>query len=108
MYKDYFWIAKKINDECIMIRGSLDIVKYSMPQNENMNFSEALLDFFQNAPIALHWLTASGHVLWANTTEFECLGYAKEEYIGHHISEYMVDEDFALKKTFAELSAGNT
>lgn len=28
-----------------------------------------LVDFFQNAPIALHWLSGTGHVLWANQTE---------------------------------------
>ena len=28
-----------------------------------------LIDFFQNAPIALHWLSGTGHVLWANQTE---------------------------------------
>jgi hypothetical protein len=27
------------------------------------------VDFFQNAPIALHWLSGTGHVLWANQTE---------------------------------------
>ena len=25
-----------------------------------------LIDFFQNAPIALHWLSGTGHVMWAN------------------------------------------
>ena len=28
-----------------------------------------LIDFFQNAPIALHWLSGTGHVVWANQTE---------------------------------------
>jgi hypothetical protein len=28
-----------------------------------------LIDFFQNAPIAMHWLSGEGKVLWANQTE---------------------------------------
>ena len=27
------------------------------------------IDFFDNAPIALHWLSGEGIVLWANKTE---------------------------------------
>lgn len=37
-----------------------------------------LIDFFQNAPIALHWLGADGHVIWANQTELNVLGYTAE------------------------------
>ena len=40
------------------------------------------VDFFDNAPIALHWLSDTGHVLWANKTEMSVLGYTPEEYIG--------------------------
>ena len=45
------------------------------------------IDFFQNGPIALHWLSKTGHIIWANKTELETLGYTREEYIGHHIME---------------------
>ena len=41
-----------------------------------------LIDFFQNAPIAMHWLNGNGTVLWANQTELNVLGYTAEEYIG--------------------------
>jgi len=44
-----------------------------------------LIDFFQNAPIALHWLSGEGIVLWANQTELDVLGYTAEEYIGQPI-----------------------
>ena len=39
-----------------------------------------LVDFFQNAPIALHWLSGEGIVLWANQRELDVLGYTAEEY----------------------------
>ena len=38
---------------------------------------EELIDFFQNAPIALHWLDATGHVIWANQRELDVLGYTQ-------------------------------
>ena len=46
-----------------------------------------LIDFCENAPIALHWLSSTGHILWANETELNLLGYTAEEYFGHQLSE---------------------
>jgi two-component system sensor histidine kinase VicK len=40
------------------------------------------MDFLNKAPIAMHWLSGTGHVLWANETELNVLGYTAEEYIG--------------------------
>ena len=40
------------------------------------------MDFLNKAPIAMHWLSSTGHVLWANETELNVLGYTAEEYIG--------------------------
>ena len=108
LYKHYFWIARRINDESIMIRGNVDIAKFSLPLNADLHYVEELLDFFQNAPIALHWLSGTGHILWANRAELESLGYTKEEYIGHHIMEFCPDEELALNKVFADLSSGKT
>lgn len=46
-----------------------------------------LIDFFQKAPIALHWLSGTGQVIWANDMELNLLGYSADEYIGHSIME---------------------
>lgn len=56
------------------------------------NYSE-LQDYIENAAIGLHWVNESGIILWANKAELDMLGYAKEEYIGHHISEFHVFEE---------------
>ncbi|HVT89669.1 MAG TPA: ATP-binding protein [Tepidisphaeraceae bacterium] len=50
-----------------------------------------LADFFENALEGLHQLSADGTILWANRVELELLGYAAQEFIGHHISEFYVD-----------------
>lgn len=55
--------------------------------------SEELTDFVENATVGLHWVGPDGTILWANRTELELLGYTREEYIGHHISEFHADSN---------------
>jgi PAS domain S-box-containing protein len=52
-----------------------------------------LIDFFENAPVALHWVAEDGRILWANRAELELLGYTSEEYIGRHAAEFHADAD---------------
>jgi PAS domain S-box-containing protein len=67
-----------------------------------------LVDFFQNAPIALHWLSGTGHVMWANQTELDILGYTAEEYIGQPIMKFCPDEEDLVYEIFKTLGSGNT
>ena len=53
---------------------------------------EQLRDFVENAPIGLHQVGADGTILWANRAELAMLGYAREEYVGHSITEFHVDQ----------------
>jgi hypothetical protein len=55
---------------------------HSMQSEEKKASEKELLDFLNKAPIAMHWLSGTGHVLWANETEMNVLGYTPEEYIG--------------------------
>src|SRR2546426_1656056 len=48
-------------------------------------------ELFENAVIGLHWIGADGTILRANQAELDLLGYAVEEYVGHHIAEFHVD-----------------
>lgn len=66
-----------------------------------------LIDFFQNAPIAMHWLNGDGTVLWANQTEMNLLGYAPEEYIGQQIMKFCPDEKELVLEIFKQLGSGN-
>ncbi len=54
---------------------------------------QELSDFVNNGAIGLHWVGADGYILWANQAELELLGYSREEYIGHHISEFHADKE---------------
>lgn len=68
-----------------------------------------LIDFFQNAPIAMHWLNEEGIVLWANQTELNMLGYTAEEFIGKPITTFICPEDKALvMEIFKQLGSGNS
>jgi hypothetical protein len=52
-----------------------------------------LQDFMENAAVAMHWVGQDGTILWANNAELKLLGYSREEYVGHSILEFHVDED---------------
>ncbi len=68
--------------------------------------SEAeLSDFFDNAAIGLHWVGPDGIVLRVNQAELDLLGYTREEYVGHHISEFHAD-GAVIEDILTRLSAG--
>ncbi|WP_169720100.1 PAS domain S-box protein [Dyadobacter alkalitolerans] len=50
--------------------------------------ADEMQDYLENATIGLHWVGADGIIKWANRAEMDMLGYSKEEYVGHHISEF--------------------
>jgi PAS domain S-box-containing protein len=64
-----------------------------------------LVDFFDNATVGLHWVGPDGIILRANKAELELLGYAPDEYIGHHISEFHADQE-VIEDILRRLAAG--
>lgn len=76
--------------------------------NEQLSKREQeLSDFFENGAIGLHWVGADGTILWANQAELELLGYDREDYIGHHMTEFHVDRK-VLEDILQKLSARET
>jgi len=55
-------------------------------------FTESPVEFIHNSSIGIHAVSAEGIILYANKCELEVLGYTEEEYVGHHVSEFQVDE----------------
>ncbi|HXL79448.1 MAG TPA: PAS domain S-box protein [Pyrinomonadaceae bacterium] len=73
---------------------------------EALQRSEAeLTDFFDNATIGLHWVGPDDMILRVNQAELDMLGYNREEYVGHNITEFHVDQD-AIEDILARLKAG--
>jgi PAS domain S-box-containing protein len=66
-----------------------------------------LRDFFENATLGLHWVNENGIIVWANRREMEMLGYSKEEYIGHSITEFHTD-GCVIADILARLTRGET
>jgi PAS domain S-box-containing protein len=63
-----------------------------------------LTDFFEAATVSLHWVGEDGTILRANQAELDLLGYERDEYVGHHISEFHVDRpviDDVLRRLLA-------
>lgn len=52
-----------------------------------------LHDFVESATEGLHWAGPDGVILWANKADYELLGYARDEYVGHHVAEFHADRD---------------
>lgn len=53
---------------------------------------QELSDFFENAAVGLHWVGPDGTILRVNQAELDMLGYSRDEYIGHQITEFHVDQ----------------
>ncbi|MGD0816178.1 MAG: PAS domain S-box protein [Verrucomicrobiota bacterium] len=54
-----------------------------------------LNDFFENAPISLHWAAADGTILRINAAELKLLGCAPEDCLGHSVAEFFYDVEVA-------------
>src|ERR1051325_1550992 len=52
-----------------------------------------LADFFDNATVGMHWVGPDGIILRVNQSELKLLGYSPDEYLGHHIAEFHVNQD---------------
>jgi PAS domain S-box-containing protein len=64
-------------------------------------------DFVENAAEGLHRVGADGTILWANKAELQMLGFAWEEYVGHHIAEFHVDAP-VIDDILCRLCGGDT
>ncbi|HEX8695036.1 MAG TPA: PAS domain S-box protein [Longimicrobium sp.] len=86
---------------------SHDVTARKAAEEELRRSAEELADFFDNASMGLHWVAADGTILRANRTELEMLGYAPEEYVGHHIAEFHADPH-VIDDILARLARGET
>jgi PAS domain S-box-containing protein len=74
--------------------NSLSETLHSHQQYELLRQSKQdLTDFVENAIFGLHWVAADGTIIWANQAELDLLGYTREEYIGHSVTEFHADRE---------------
>jgi PAS domain S-box-containing protein len=82
-----------------------DITERKQAERERLRTESQLTDFFENATVGLHWVGPDGRVLRVNQAELDMLGYTREEYEGHHIAEFHVDQD-VIEKILRRLDDG--
>ena len=54
-------------------------------------FTEDPENFIHKSSICIHSVSLEGLIVYANECTLEVLGYSKEEYVGHYISEFLLD-----------------
>ncbi|MGH6771205.1 MAG: PAS domain S-box protein [Xanthobacteraceae bacterium] len=69
----------------------VDITERKRAEEASRQAERDLRDFLENAHMAIHWVGPDGTVLWANRAELQMLGYAQDEYVGHHIADFHAD-----------------
>jgi PAS domain S-box-containing protein len=64
-----------------------------------------LRDFLENGLEPMHWVGPTGIITWANRAELEMLEYTRDEFVGHHVSEFHADQK-AIADILARLTRG--
>ncbi|MFM8271181.1 MAG: PAS domain S-box protein [Gemmata sp.] len=90
-----------------VVGTAIDITERKRVEDQLRRSEQELADFFENASVALHWVGPDGTILRVNRAELDMLGYAREEYVGRHISEFHADPD-VICDILRRLSAGET
>eukprot|EP00238_Polyblepharides_amylifera_P000645 CAMPEP_0196570912 /NCGR_PEP_ID=MMETSP1081-20130531/1064_1 /TAXON_ID=36882 /ORGANISM="Pyramimonas amylifera, Strain CCMP720" /LENGTH=707 /DNA_ID=CAMNT_0041887603 /DNA_START=201 /DNA_END=2324 /DNA_ORIENTATION=- len=104
IYRSYDWVFSEGPSDTILCFGRI----ITEVDQQRKDVEKGFMDFFDNAPIAMHWLGGTGNVMWANKTEMHLLGYTAEEYIGKPIMDFCPDEEELVLKIFHQLGTGNT
>lgn len=106
VFRQYDWVLSPGTAGTVVASGRIVSAKERIEADVE---SEAeLLDFFQNAPIALHWLSDKGIIIWANNTELQTLGYTAEEYIGQPVMKFCPDEEELVLEIFKQVHVYTT
>ena len=74
-----------------MIGTNWDITERARFEESLRHSEQKLSSFFNDAPIGLEWLSASGVVLRANQAQLKLFGYVPGEYLGHLFLEFCPD-----------------
>jgi PAS domain S-box-containing protein len=84
-----------------------DITERKRAEDALRRQERELSDFFENGLLGHHWVGPTGIILRANQAELRMLGYRRDEYIGHQITEFHVDRN-VIGDVFRRLERGET
>jgi PAS domain S-box-containing protein len=105
-------LEKRVNEQTAeLVRANKDlwseIEERARIAEELRRSREELEDFFENAPVGALKVGPDGIILWANRAELDILGYRREDYVGHHISEFHADQEVS-RNILDRLRGGGT
>jgi PAS domain S-box-containing protein len=84
-----------------------DVTERRRAQEALQRQERELSDFFDNGVLGHHWLGPDGTILRANQAELRMLGYRRDEYIGHQITEFHVDRH-VIEEVLTRLQRGES
>jgi eukaryotic-like serine/threonine-protein kinase len=94
------WNARSEPDEAAIYAVARDVTDrvtaaetYRRLQTSLEKSRQELVDFTENANVALHWVDADGRIVWANQAELDFLGYTRDEYLGSPVARHHADTD---------------
>ena len=106
------WNARSVAEEAAIYAVARDVTERVAAAEARRQLEESLersrqelVDFTENANVAMHWVDADGLIVWANQAELDFLGYTRSEYLGSPIARYHADAD-AIADILTRLKAG--
>ncbi|MCW8128847.1 MAG: PAS domain S-box protein [Planctomycetota bacterium] len=82
-----------------------DITERKRAEEALRRNEQVLSDFFDHALVGLNCVGPDGIIVRANAAELALLGYARDEYVGQHISKFHVDHG-RLRELMERLAHG--
>ena len=89
------------------ITSFIDLTEQRKAQEALRRSERELSDLFEHASIGIHWVGPDGIIMRMNQAELDLLGYSREEYVGHHIAEFHVDQPI-IQDILGRLAGGET
>jgi PAS domain S-box-containing protein len=100
-----FTMRNSVGEPLCYIGIKRDITARKNAEEALRRSENELSDFFETATIGMQWVAPDGKILRVNEAELDMLGYTREEYLGHHISEFHVDRE-SIEEVLRRVSDG--
>jgi PAS domain S-box-containing protein len=86
-------LESRVKERTSQLQAAVEMLEREVAVREKAEESlrqreQELTDFVENAPVGLHWVGGDGTILWSNQAELDLLGYTRDEYVGHKVSEF--------------------
>lgn len=104
-------IFVEINSHAIDYEGrparlvlAADITRRKMVEITLKESEAKFRELFDQAPLGYHELDLDGKIIRVNQTEFEMLGYSRDEMLGKYAWEFIIDQETSKKAVYAKIA----